>query len=220
MAAFLFAVRRIPEAALARLDPGDIPRSNHLGDPLPVPTFLEGQVLSRARVVQQLVLLHLPNRPPDVFPRAVRSHGVAIANPNPQTLRDLLPQRVADLAGAITVVCLDQVRSRQDLEERVRRAPGLQMRGAVIVAWVRFLQHVDEEENLIDPAALEEYEKMGCTPHVPESLVQNAVAPTDAEVADVLRSTFLHDRTGNAAVRQQEGIGANGENMGSHTRGK
>ncbi|GLC49350.1 hypothetical protein PLESTB_000210000 [Pleodorina starrii] len=59
---------RIPEAALACLDPGDVPWVNHLGDPLPSPTFLESQVLSRARVIQQILVLHLAGRPPDVYP--------------------------------------------------------------------------------------------------------------------------------------------------------
>ncbi|GLC73389.1 hypothetical protein PLESTF_001370000 [Pleodorina starrii] len=63
-----FTASRIPEAALACLDPGDVPWVNHLGDPLPSPTFLESQVLSRARVIQQILVLHLAGRPPDVYP--------------------------------------------------------------------------------------------------------------------------------------------------------
>ncbi|GLC60353.1 hypothetical protein PLESTB_001603100 [Pleodorina starrii] len=196
---------RIPEAALARLDPGDVPRVNHLGDPLPTPTFLESQVLSRARVMQQILVLHLAGRPPDVYPQAVRAHGVAIASADPRLWRGLLPARTADLAGSITVLCIDRVQNRHELRERVRSAPALQVRGAVIVAWVRFLQHAEDDEWGIDPVAMEEYERMGCAPYVPEELVDNAVGPTDQEVADVLRTTFMHDRTGNAAQRQTVG---------------
>ncbi|GLC67379.1 hypothetical protein PLESTF_000549700 [Pleodorina starrii] len=195
---------RIPEAALARLDPGDVPRINHLGDPLPTPTFLESQVLSRARVMQQILVLHLAGRPPDVYPQAVRAHGVAIASADPRLWRGLLPARAVDLAGSITVLCIDRVQNQHELRERVWSAPALQVRGAVIVAWVRFLQHAEEDEWGIDSVAMDEYERMGCAPYVPEELVDNAVGPTDEEVADVLRTTFMHDRTGNAGVRQRQ----------------
>ncbi|EFJ39451.1 hypothetical protein VOLCADRAFT_100956 [Volvox carteri f. nagariensis] len=189
------SARRVPEAALARLDPGDVPRVNHLGDPLPSPTFLEGQLLGRGRIVQQLLIMYLADRPPDVFPRAVKTHGIGVVNPDPNMLRAQLPARASDLAGAITVVCVDQVRSRAELLERMRKAPGLQVRGQVIVAWVRFLQHNDEEELAIDEDALQEYERMGCAAGVPDEILHAALAPTDPEVANVLRTTFLHDRT-------------------------
>ncbi|EFJ39467.1 hypothetical protein VOLCADRAFT_100932 [Volvox carteri f. nagariensis] len=198
------SVRRIPDAALARLDPGDVPLSNHLGEPLPLPTFLESQVLARAHILQQVIVLHLGGRPPEVFPQAVRAHGVALANPGRHLWRGLIPAALAEMAGCITVVCVDHVRNRHELRERVRSAPALQMRGPVIVAWVRYLQHLDEEEWAIDPVALQEYEKMGCAPFVPEVLLDNAVGPIDEEVAGVLRSTFMHGRTGAAGVRQQQ----------------
>ncbi|EFJ39705.1 hypothetical protein VOLCADRAFT_100638, partial [Volvox carteri f. nagariensis] len=196
------AARRIPEAALARLDPGDVPSVNHLGDPLPAPTFVESQLLGRGRLMQQLMIVHLAGRPPEVLPCAVQSHGIAVVNPDPNMLRGQLPARVADLAGAFTVVCVDQVRDRQDLLDRVRRAPGLKVRGNVVVAWVRFLQHNDEDEGAVDEEAIQEYERMGCIAQVPEALLRSAIGPTDPEVAGVLRSTFLHDRTGAAGVRQ------------------
>ncbi|EFJ39502.1 hypothetical protein VOLCADRAFT_100891, partial [Volvox carteri f. nagariensis] len=135
-------------------------------------------------------------------PALPKSHGIAVVNPDPNMLRGQLPARVADLAGAFTVVCVDQVRDRQDLLDRVRRAPGLKVRGNVIVAWVRFLQHNDEDEGAVDEEALQEYERMGCVARVPEALLHSAIGPTDPEVAGVLRSTFLHDRTGAAGVRQ------------------
>ncbi|EFJ39912.1 hypothetical protein VOLCADRAFT_100387 [Volvox carteri f. nagariensis] len=194
--------RRVPEAALARIDPGDVPSTNHLGDPLPAPTFVESQLLGRGHLMQQLLIVHLAGRPPEVLPCAVQSHGIAVVNPDPNMLRGQLPARVADFAGAFTVVCVDQVRDRQDLLDRVRRAPGLKVRGNVIVAWVRFLQHNDEDEGAVDEEALQEYERMGCVARVPEALLQSAIGPTDPEVAGVLRSTFLHDRTGAAGVRQ------------------
>ncbi|EFJ42674.1 hypothetical protein VOLCADRAFT_97274 [Volvox carteri f. nagariensis] len=194
--------RRVPEAALARIDPGNVPSTNHLGDPLPAPTFVESQLLGRGRLMQQLMIVHLTGRPPEVLPCAVQSHGIAVVNPDPNMLRGQLPARVADLAGAFTVVCVDQVRDRQDLLDRVRRAPGLKVRGNVIVAWVRFLQHNDEDEGAVDEEALQEYERMGCIARVPEALLHSAIGPTDPEVAGVLRSTFLHDRTGAAGVRQ------------------
>ncbi|EFJ39400.1 hypothetical protein VOLCADRAFT_101022 [Volvox carteri f. nagariensis] len=196
------AARRIPEAALARLDPGDVPSVNHLGDPLPAPTFVESQLLGRGRLMQQLMIVHLAGRPPEVLPCAVQSHGIAVVNPDPNMLRGQLPARVADLAGAFTVVCVDQVRDRQDLLDRVRRAPGLKVRGNVVVAWVRFLQHNDEDEGAVDEEAIQEYERMGCIAQVPEALLRSTIGPTDPEVAGVLRSTFLHDRTGAAGVRQ------------------
>ncbi|EFJ50154.1 hypothetical protein VOLCADRAFT_88987 [Volvox carteri f. nagariensis] len=176
------SARRVPEAALARLDPGDVPRVNHLGDPLPMPTFLEGQLLGRGRIIQQLLIMYLADRPPDVFPRAVKTHGIGVVNPDPNMLRGQLPARASDLAGAITVVCVDQVRSRAELLERVRKAPGL--------------QHNDEEELGVDEDALQEYERMGCAAGVPDEMLHAALAPTDPEVANVLRTTFLHDRTG------------------------
>ena len=196
------AARRVPEAALARLDPGDVPSTNHLGDPLPTLTFVESQLLGRGRVMQQLMIVHFTDRPPEVFPCAVQSHGIAVVNPDPNMLRGQLPARIADLAGAFTVVCVDQVRDRQDLLDRVRRAPGMKVRGHAIVAWVRFLQHNEEDELEVDEDALQEYERMGCIAQVPEALLRSALGPTDPEVASVLRSTFLHDRTGAAAVRQ------------------
>ncbi|EFJ44473.1 hypothetical protein VOLCADRAFT_95420 [Volvox carteri f. nagariensis] len=200
------SARRVPEAALARLDPGDVPRVNHLGDPLPLPTFLEGQLLGRGRIIQQLLIMYLADRPPDVFPRAVKTHGIGVVNPDPNMLRGQLPARASDLAGSITVVCVDQVHSRAELLERMRKAPGLQVRGQVIVAWVRFLQHNDEEELAIDEDALQEYERMGCAAGVPDEILHAALAPTDPEVANVLCTTFLHDRTGAAGVRQFQDV--------------
>jgi hypothetical protein len=78
----------------------------------------------------------------------------------------------------------------------------MQLRGAVIVAYVRFFQHVQQEE-AVDEEALREYAAMGALPRVPEALVRSAVAPTDPEVANILRTTFMHDRTGAAGVRQR-----------------
>ncbi|EFJ50440.1 hypothetical protein VOLCADRAFT_103899 [Volvox carteri f. nagariensis] len=148
------------------------------------------------RTMLQLLIMYLADRPPDVFPRAVKTHGIGVVNPDPNMLRGQLPARASDLAGAITVVCVDQVHSRAELLERVRKVPGLQVRGQVIVAWVRFLQHNDEEELAIDEDALQEYERMGCAAGVPDEILHAALAPTDPEVANVLRTTFLHDRTG------------------------
>ncbi|EFJ40933.1 hypothetical protein VOLCADRAFT_99207 [Volvox carteri f. nagariensis] len=200
------SARRVPEAALARLDPGDVPRVNHLGDPLPSPTFLEGQLLGRGRIIQQLLIMYLADRPPDVFPRAVKTHGIGVVNPDPNLLRGQLPARASDLAGAITVVCVDQVHSRAELLERVRKAPGLQVRGQVIVAWVRFLQHNEEEELAIDEDALQEYECMGCVRQFQDvveaavrdgNLADAATAP-DADTAGPVQLT-LADPTPTAA---------------------
>ncbi|EFJ45557.1 hypothetical protein VOLCADRAFT_93997 [Volvox carteri f. nagariensis] len=161
---------RVPEAALARLDPGDVPRVNHLGDPLPSPTFLEGQLLGRGRIVQQLLIMYLADRPPDVFPRAVKTHGIGVVNPDPNMLRAQLPARASDLAGAITVVCVDQVRNRAELLERVRKAPGL--------------QHNDEEELAVDEDALQEYERMGCAAGVRQFQDVVEAAVRDGNLAD------------------------------------
>ncbi|EFJ39911.1 hypothetical protein VOLCADRAFT_100383 [Volvox carteri f. nagariensis] len=164
------SARRVPEAALARLDPGDVPRVNHLGDPLPSPTFLEGQLLGRGRIVQQLLIMYLADRPPDVFPRAVKTHGIGVVNPDPNMLRAQLPARASDLAGAITVVCVDQVRNRAELLERVRKAPGL--------------QHNDEEELAVDEDALQEYERMGCAAGVRQFQDVVEAAVHDGNLAD------------------------------------
>ncbi|EFJ39724.1 hypothetical protein VOLCADRAFT_100610 [Volvox carteri f. nagariensis] len=164
------SARRVPEAALARLDPGDVPRVNHLGDPLPSPTFLEGQLLGRGRIIQQLLIMYLADRPPDVFPRAVKTHGIGVVNPDPNMLRAQLPARASDLAGAITVVCVDQVRNRAELLERVQKAPGL--------------QHNDEEELAVDEDALQEYERMGCAAGVRQFQDVVEAAVRDGNLAD------------------------------------
>ncbi|GIM02237.1 hypothetical protein Vretimale_7157, partial [Volvox reticuliferus] len=103
-------------------------------------------------------------------------------------------------AGTFPVVCVDEVRDRQDLLDRVRRAPGIKVRGHVSIAWVRFRQHNDEDELAVDEDALQEYKRMGCVAQVPEALLRSAIGPTDPEVAGVLRSTLLNDRTGAAGV--------------------
>ncbi|EFJ39808.1 hypothetical protein VOLCADRAFT_100525 [Volvox carteri f. nagariensis] len=164
------SARRVPEAALARLDPGDVPRVNHLGDPLPSPTFLEGQLLGRGRIIQQLLIMYLADRLPDVFPRAVKTHGIGVVNPDPNMLRAQLPARASDLAGAITVVCVDQVRNRAELLEHVQKAPGL--------------QHNDEEELAVDEDALQEYECMGCAAGVRQFQDVVEAAVRDGNLAD------------------------------------
>ncbi|EFJ39554.1 hypothetical protein VOLCADRAFT_100825 [Volvox carteri f. nagariensis] len=168
-----------------------------------------GQLLGRGRIIQQLLIMYLADRPPDVFPRAVKTHGIGVVNPDPNMLRGQLPAWASDLAGAITVVCVDQVHSRAELLERVRKAPGLQVRGQVIVAWVRFLQHNDEEELAIDEDALQEYERMGCAAGVRQfqdvveaavrdgNLADAAAAP-DVDPAGPVQPT-LADPTPNAA---------------------
>ncbi|EFJ39199.1 hypothetical protein VOLCADRAFT_101254, partial [Volvox carteri f. nagariensis] len=143
-----------------------------------------GQLLGRGRIVQQLLIMYLADRPPDVFPRAVKTHGIGVVNPDPNMLRAQLPARASDLAGAITVVCVDQVRNRAELLERVRKAPGLQVRGQVIVAWVRFLQHNDEEELAVDEDALQEYERMGCAAGVRQFQDVVEAAVRDGNLAD------------------------------------
>ncbi|KXZ45046.1 hypothetical protein GPECTOR_59g654 [Gonium pectorale] len=119
-------------------------------------------------------------------------------------LRRLLPVSIAELAGMITLVLLHAVRDQAELERLARSAPGVQVRGPVIVAWARFLEQVNDTV-FLDGDAMREYEAMGPAPRVPEPLIQGAIGTTDADVARLLQETFAYDRSGNAGVREQVG---------------
>ena len=122
------AAHRIPEAALARWDGGDVPSHNHLGDPLEMPSPAEATILGFTKPVQQLYVLKQTNRPPDVQPLAVQSHGIVFVGPGHEYLRAALPMRASELAASITAVCIDVCESVADMEARVQRARTMQVR--------------------------------------------------------------------------------------------
>lgn len=84
------------------------------------------------------------------------------------------------------------------------------MNGQRLTAWVRFLEHTlkNDPSFSVDEEALQEwmaeFTRAGCVATVPWTLLREAVAPTDPSIASLLRSAFLRDRTGNAAVRQRQ----------------
>ena len=112
----------MPVAALARLDGGDVPERNHLGDQLVMPTPIEATLLGRAVPIQQFYFVKDYKRPKELRPTAVHCHGVTVANARPQVLRDCIPMRAAELPGNVTVLVVDVCRSREELEALVRRA--------------------------------------------------------------------------------------------------
>ncbi|EFJ39968.1 hypothetical protein VOLCADRAFT_100290 [Volvox carteri f. nagariensis] len=73
---------RIPEAALARYDGGDVPEINQDGQRLEWPTVLEANILGLGHVQQQIYRLKVKNRPSDLQPITVTMHGIAVANPS------------------------------------------------------------------------------------------------------------------------------------------
>lgn len=120
-------VNRIPEFSLARLDGGDVPDVNHLGDPLPTPSPIEATIIGQAKPLQQLYVVQAANRPPELRPLAVKSHGIVFSNPNPQFLQALLPMRAEELAGNISVLSIDVCKDRAELENLVKNAKAVQV---------------------------------------------------------------------------------------------
>jgi hypothetical protein len=69
------------------------------------------------------------------------------------------------------------------------------------------LAHINDHFT-VNQDALTEWEQAPPDRHVPEPLLRTTIAPTDPEVAALLHRVFMHDRTGNAAVRQRAGDAA------------
>ena len=105
-----------------------MPSHNHLGDPLEMPSPAEATILGFTKPVQQLYVLKQTNRPPDVQPLAVQSHGIVFLGPGHEYLRATLPMRASELAASITAVCIDVCESVADMEARVQRARTMQVR--------------------------------------------------------------------------------------------
>ncbi len=158
------------------------------------------------KTVQQLVHIYRDNCPPDGRPLALKAHGVAFAGPDPAVLRTLLPVSASEVPKYLNLVCLNEVRDRADMEQRLHGVAAVKVRGPVVHAWSHFVAHTNRGIGL-NQAALQEYgaavyqQPGGC---VPLPVLDSAVATQRADVAAVMQSTFLHDRAGNAAVRQGE----------------
>ncbi|GFR42903.1 hypothetical protein Agub_g3899 [Astrephomene gubernaculifera] len=198
---------RIPDGALARLDPGDVPPVNQHGHALVPLTHLESLVVGLARPHMRLFVVRQPGtsswRAVDTLPAALRGHTLAFPNDVPEELQRVVPYAPQDLPSFIQVVLIDAVKDRSDLEAKVRQAPCLKMRGLAIAAWAEWAVHVNPMAQL-DRAALQQYRSLGAEPTVPEPLVTHAVATDDPDVAAVMRAAFEGDRGGNARVQQQQ----------------
>ena len=121
---------------MARMDGGDVPEKNSLGDLLPMPTAVESCILSRCKPMQQLYVLQFGNRPPHLRPRGIRAHGIVFANPEPDVLRAALPMRAHELPNFISVVQIDAVsveNGPQEMAERMQHAKALQVSACTIV---------------------------------------------------------------------------------------
>ncbi len=183
-----------------------MPEVNHLGDKLVWPTYMETQLVSPVKTIQQLVQIYRSNCPPDGRPLAFKAHGLAYAGPDPAKLLTLLPVRASEVPAHLNLVCLNEVRDRADMEQRLHGVPAIKVRGPVVHAWSHFVAHTNRRVQLSQEALQEYgaavYQQPGGA--VPPPVVAAAVATQRADVAGVLQAAFLHDRAGNAAVRQGE----------------
>ncbi len=83
----------MPQLCLARMDSGDVPPVNHLGEPLRPLGYLETLLVSRIKVLQQVLSVYRANCPPDARPLAYKTHGVTVSGPSPGHLAALLPMK-------------------------------------------------------------------------------------------------------------------------------
>ncbi|EFJ48557.1 hypothetical protein VOLCADRAFT_90902 [Volvox carteri f. nagariensis] len=150
---------RIPEAALARYDGGDVPEINQDGQHLEWPTVLEANILGLGHVQQQIYMLKVKNRPPDLQPITVTMHKIAMANPSLDQWVDTIPCSAVSLPENITVLCMDVVSSKEELLEKLKSTKVLSIRAANIVAWVNYLSNLTSERH-IDDQAMKEWQAM------------------------------------------------------------
>ncbi|KXZ50977.1 hypothetical protein GPECTOR_14g22 [Gonium pectorale] len=139
----------------------------------------------------------------DTAPTVIMGHALTFMNAAVERLVDIIPYSIAELLTFMAVVLINAVKDRADLEEKVRRAKCLQVRGPVVVAWAEWAAHVAAERGLpmrVNAEAIAEYRALGPAPVVPDAIVRAAVATDDPTVARVLARTHEADRTGNAAV--------------------
>ncbi|PNH02774.1 hypothetical protein TSOC_011207 [Tetrabaena socialis] len=198
---------RVPAAALAAVDPGDVPARNHLGHELLPPTHLEAIIISRARTVLRVFVLRNAAtarwRDADTLPTVLRGHSIAFPNPELGELRRRIPFAPEELPEFLQVLLLDAVMGRADLERKIKSAKCLQIRGAVVAAWLEHAEHMQIGVR-VDACLVQTYRRMGMVPTVPDALVAHAVAAHDARMAATLNAAFEADQTGNASVRQQQ----------------
>ncbi|PNH07730.1 hypothetical protein TSOC_005751 [Tetrabaena socialis] len=206
----LLALRRgrLPAASLACIDPGDIPPTNSRGHPLLPLKHAEALIVSRVRTIIRVFVLHTADtpawRPADTLPVVMRGHSLAFPNPAPGELARCIPFPLHQLDQLIQCLLLDAVASREELEEKIRKAECVQIRGAAIAAW---LEHAMDQEMVldIDPQHIEEYRALSMEPVVPEAIVRHAIAAHDSQLARVLQLAYANDRAGpSGGVRQQQ----------------
>jgi hypothetical protein len=99
------------------------------------------------------------------------------------------------------VVLIDAVTSQQDLENKVRSAKCLKVRGPVIAAWAEHAVHVRCGTIQLDQPAVDAYRAMGNIAAVPQSLVTSAVASGEEDLTTALHSLFTARQAGPAGVR-------------------
>ncbi|EFJ48559.1 hypothetical protein VOLCADRAFT_90904 [Volvox carteri f. nagariensis] len=150
---------RIPEAALARYDGGDVLEINQDGQHLEWPTVLEANILGLGHVQQQIYTLKVKNRPPDLQPITVTMHKIAMANPSLDQWVDTIPCSAVSLPENITVLCMDVVSSKEELLEKLKSTKVLSIRAANIVAWVNYLSNLTSERH-IDDQVMKEWQAM------------------------------------------------------------
>ncbi|PNG99811.1 hypothetical protein TSOC_014399 [Tetrabaena socialis] len=164
-------------------------------------------IISRARTVLRVFVLRNAAtagwRGNDTLPTVLRGHSIAFPNPDLGELRRRIPYAPEELCEFSQVLLLDAVTDRADLERKIRSAKCLQIRGAVVAAWLEHAEHTQPGIH-VDAALVQAYRRMGMVPTVPDALIAHAVAAHDARMAATLNAAFESDRTGNAAVRQQQ----------------
>ncbi|EFJ44611.1 hypothetical protein VOLCADRAFT_94978 [Volvox carteri f. nagariensis] len=185
---------RIPEAALARYDGGDVLEINQDGQCLEWPTVLEANILGLGHVQQQIYTLNVKNRPPDLQPIAITMHGIAMANPSLDQWVDAIPRSAASLPENITVLRMDVVSSKEELLEKLKSTKVLSVRAANIVAWVNYLSNLTSERH-IDDQAMQEWQAMDPEYHDPrpEALVATVTAAPSAQADNTLEDAGLEE---------------------------
>jgi hypothetical protein len=101
----------------------------------------------------------------------------------------------------LQVVLIDAVTSQHDLENKVRSAKCLKVRGPVIAAWAEHAAHVSRGTISLDQPAVDAYRRMGNEAAVPQSLVSSAVASGEDDLTTALHSLFTARQAGPAGVR-------------------
>ncbi|GLC58939.1 hypothetical protein PLESTB_001419500 [Pleodorina starrii] len=199
---------KVPPWSLARVDMGDVPERNRFGRTLPTLELTETLLLAVAIATLKIVVVRLRDGglrgPPGIQPRVLAGHIVARPNPSRAQLVAALPRRVEELTNFIQVVMMDAGVSRERMQELLRTATFLTVRGPVVMAWA---EHLAEEWQRsvsmplqLDPLAMQELQTLN---NVPEALVLRAYIPQTEQAANRLREIWLEDRDGNARVQQE-----------------